>query len=606
MKSVLFFLLLATTSLLSVTNCSSWNEGSDVSDDPLDAVIVSQPDSFTGSNRQQSGAIPYANLETLSNPPFPAGTSPIFQPVTPHGASVGSSVRIAVSGDAWRSTAVLPWPTEGLQYPDKRISGSAPSTSTGFAPYPTDGAPYENKTSQYNSPSFVPIQSLHSFPPNLNPSTTQQGISDSFQSSGLGNQCPPPQTVTLPPSTMTLSPSTLTLPPLTVTLPAETVTVTAPAQAQSNTLQPLFSTVYVTVAISTAQAASCPSASNGGNVQPDSAQPHSNPVASAPVASDVPSASSSKPVATPMYPTPLNTQGAGPDKPATGGGNGVGGTPSARPPDIANAPASEGSGGQSPTTSPVEAPPIKRPFPQSLRRPPLTENGGRPSQPVVPAPAISQPPSLSQRPPFIPSALSSATAIYGNLTGSNGSSPFSSGTSTGFLPSGGIRTGSSSGPTAPIGSLRLIGTVASRRLPMPTSGLLKEPATAVTERSSIYRLPIPFNGSIPLTANASNAKPAGTGTEISTNSNAMQPSGTGTEMPGISVIIQPSQGPRIIASSTYPETNAASASVSKSSGAPPGSPPCLNNLTSHPYMTADVSTFPQARLHSPSPFLRRQ
>ncbi len=158
--------------------------------------------------------------------------------------------------------------------------------SSGNVPYPTKGAPYQNSTSRY----------------------TEQGHGEGENDqSGLGNQCPPQQTITLPPQTITLPAQTITMTPAPITInqaQAETVTVTVTPQTQTTTL-----TVWMTVTAN--QAPSCPSPNNAANPQiapvaAPSAQSSNTPFAPVFYSASTPAIAPPL-VTTPSFVVPLST-----------------------------------------------------------------------------------------------------------------------------------------------------------------------------------------------------------------------------------------------------------------------------------------------------------
>lgn len=180
-------------------------------------------------------------------------------------------------------------------------SGTVNSGSSGVVPYQTEGAPYKNLTSLY----------------------TEQGNGEGENGqSGLGNQCPPQQTVTLPPQMITLPAQTVTMTPapetITTTITSqaltETVTVTVTTQTQTTTM-----TVWMTVTAN--QASSCPSSSNaaGPQIAPvpgPNAQLTTTPIA--PVSNNASTSANVPPVVTvPNLVVPLSTGDALPIENAT-------------------------------------------------------------------------------------------------------------------------------------------------------------------------------------------------------------------------------------------------------------------------------------------------
>ena len=143
--------------------------------------------------------------------------------------------------------------SEWFHMPSGTANDGSSFASSGVVPYPTEGAPYQNSTSLY----------------------TKQGNGEG--QSGLGNQCPPQQTVTQPPQTITLpaqivtvhpAPETITITPQTQT---ETVTVTMTPQTQTTTV-----TVWMTVTADQAPGRQSPSNAANPQIAPVPA-PHAQP-----------------------------------------------------------------------------------------------------------------------------------------------------------------------------------------------------------------------------------------------------------------------------------------------------------------------------------------
>ncbi|KAL9635022.1 MAG: hypothetical protein Q9164_003728 [Protoblastenia rupestris] len=413
-------------------NCSPTpqDNGSNVPAGNPDAVIVDQPNS-EGTD-EQPGAIPYASLESIFNRPFTTGSSLPYQQFDVEGASRKTAEGATVSGSAVGSIGIVPYPTGSVLHGNKTISHSAPSASTSFVPQVIEGAPYQNNTPKDSPVPLDPQESIPSVFPDTNATNSQEGVSGAFQANDLGNQCPPPQTVTLPATT--------------VRLPAETVTVTEQAQVQNSPPQTLFTTVYVTVTVTTGQATSCPTTGSGGDVPlnpaeipsfpislpptapintsigsspiandlgkvpPNPAQPPSFPIPAEPAPSYIPSIGFFPSGVGPLGTAPAITQEAGPEISAVENDSVGGDSPPAENAGIPSTPASEGAGRQQPASSTIEAPPeitASLPFTEnpsyignsSSPSPPVVpiEAGGSPSQPVLPAEDSS-----NSSPPTVP------------------------------------------------------------------------------------------------------------------------------------------------------------------------------------------------------------